>query len=140
MNIEIVEQIVANPTKYTYKEWAKLAKVPYRTLHGFFYKNGLKAKESSYPTSPIVLEYIMEHAMEKTAIEWAEYYGVTENQIRHYTQYRGIKVKSGFGAKRKAKKEKALLIDNTPLAPNMVDFQWVYPSLSDYGLNASHNG
>jgi len=76
---EIVEQIVANPTKYTYKEWAKLAKVPYRTMHGFFYRNGLKGKDLGYKTSPIVLEYIMQHAMEKTAIEWAEYYGVTEN-------------------------------------------------------------
>ena len=80
--------------------------------------------------------------MEKTAPEWADYYKITEHQIRHYIQYRGIKVKSGFGAKIKAKKEKALLIDNTPLAPNMIDFQWVHPTLSDYGLGlkTTNNG
>jgi hypothetical protein len=35
-----------------------------------------------------------------------------------------------------------LLIDNTPLAPDMIDFQWVHPSLSDYGLGlkTTNNG
>jgi len=142
MNIEIVEQIKATPTKYTYKEWAKLANVRYRTMHQFFYRNGLKGKDSGYRKTPIVFEYIMEHAMERTALEWADYYKITEHQIRHYIAYRGIKVKSGFGAKIKAKKEKALLIDNTPLAPNMIDFQWVYPTLADYGLGlkTTNNG
>jgi len=142
MNIEIVEQIKATPTKYTYKEWAKLANVTYRTMHQFFYRNGLKGKDSGYRKTPIVFEYIMEHSMEKTALEWADYYNITEHQIRHYISYRGIKVKSGFGAKIKAKKEKALLIDTTPLAPNMIDFQWVHPTLADYGLGlkTSHNG